>query len=258
LKTAYEGQFYEVIAVEENSDNMLKIYNFSIEGSDDGAEYEQKLKLLQSLVAAGKLGEAGRWHAGQMVAICFDHHLYYPLFAFDGPVPLKMRPLSFDSTSEVQFVRDLERFYNSEVGAKIIGKRSLYLLRNADTKSKGLGFALAGNFYPDFLLWLVDDDNGHQWLSFIDPKGLRQVNLSDPKLSLYSEVKVLEGKLGDSKLTLNSFVLSSTPFGLLVNVTCDQHELESRNVLFMSEGGDNYLSKMFASMTLNGPKVEAD
>lgn len=116
----------------------------------------------------GKLGEASQWNAGRMVAICFDRHLYYPLFALEGDVPLKMRPLAFDAPSEVQFIRDLEIFYRSELGRQVLGNRSLYLLRNADTKAKGLGFALAGNFYPDFLLWLVDTDK--QSLSFIDPK----------------------------------------------------------------------------------------
>lgn len=38
---------------------------------------------------------------------------------------------------------------------------------------------------------------GRQWLSFIDPKGLRQRSLSDPKLGLYKEVKVIEKKLAD-------------------------------------------------------------
>lgn len=125
------------------------------------------------------------------MAICFDCHLYYPLFAIEGDVPLKMRPLAFDAPSEIQFVRDLEAFYQSSLGRQLIGKRSLYLLRNADTKNKGLGFALADNFYPDFLLWLVDDTTGEQWLNFIDLKGLRQMNLNDPKLGLYKEVKVL-------------------------------------------------------------------
>jgi hypothetical protein len=145
----------------------------------------------------------------------------------------------------VQFVRDLEAFYKSPLGQKVIGKRSLYLLRNADTKDKGLGFALAGNFYPDFLLWLVDDESGKQWLSFVDPKGLRQMNLNDPKLGLYREVKVLQSKLGDPNLVLNAFIVSGTQFTSLLNVSCKQKELEERNVLFMPDGGQVYLKKMF-------------
>ena len=142
-------------------------------------------------------------------------------------------------------MRDLETFYNSPIGQKLIGKRSLYLLRNADTKAKGLGFALAGNFYPDFLLWLVDDETGEQWLNFIDPKGLRQMNLNDPKLGLYKEVKVLQEKLNDPKLTLNAFIVSATKFTDLLNVPCKQSDLEKRNVLFMPDGGHIYLQKMF-------------
>ena len=245
LKSAYEGQFYDIVTVKEDDDTLLKVYQFEIEDTEDGEAYEKKLKQLQALVRDGKLGEASQWNAGQMVAICFDSHLYYPLFAIEGAVPLKMRPLAFDAPSEIQFVRDLEAFYQSPLGQQIIGKRSLYLLRNADTKAKGLGFALAGNFYPDYLLWLVDEETGQQCLNFIDPKGIRQMNLTDPKLGLYKEVKVLQDKLGDPMLTLNAFILSGTAFGDLLNVTCKQQELEERNVLFMDEGGPAYLKKMF-------------
>jgi hypothetical protein len=182
LKAAYEGQFYDIVNVREDDDALLKVYHFEIESTEDGEAYEQKIKALQVLVKDGKLGEANEWSAGQMVAICFDSHLYYPLFSTadglpmnNGSVPLKLRPLSFDAVSEVQFVRDLEAFYKSDLGRKVIGKRSLYLLRNADNKSKGLGFALAGNFYPDFLLWLVDDETGEQWLNFCRSEGPVQV-----------------------------------------------------------------------------------
>ena len=101
-----------------------------------------------------------------MVAISFGQHLYYPLLSPepDAVVPFKMRPMAISEPSEIQFVTVLMAFYDSSPGkAKLHGK-SLYLLRNADTRSKGLGFALAGNFYPDFLLWLVDDTTGKQWL----------------------------------------------------------------------------------------------
>lgn len=150
-------------------------------------------------VETGSLGEVSQWQMGQMVVTSFAASLYYPWLAEVTNPPVKMRPLEFAAKSEVNFVRDLEAFYKSSLGQSMIGKRSLYLLRNADNKAKGLGFALAGNFYPDFLLWLVDGETGEQWLSFVDPKGLRQVNLTDPKLGLYKEVKVIQGKLAKSK-----------------------------------------------------------
>jgi len=249
LKNAYEGQFYEVVNVKEDDESLVKVYHFEIDNDEDGAEYEAKIKALQTLVIEKKIGEASKWNAGSMVAICFDKHLYYPLFSILGDVPLKMRPLSFDVPSEVQFIKDLESFYQSPLGKDTIGDRSLYLLRNADSKAKGLGFALAGNFYPDFLLWLVDDKTGKQWLSFIDPKGLRQMSLSDPKLNLYKEVKVIEDKLGDPNLVLNAFIVSVTKFSDLINKTSTQNKLEERNVLFMSDGPDTYLRKMFGKLT---------
>jgi len=217
---------------------MLKVYHFDIQDTDDGKIYLERLEELKKLVASGTLGEVRSWNGGsQMVAICFDRHLYYPLMSIQGDVPLKMRPLAFDAPSEIRFVQDLEAFYNSPKGQAAVARRSLYLLRNADTKPKGLGFALAGNFYPDFLLWLVDDASGKQWLSLVDPKGIRQMGLNDPKFGLYKEVKVLQEKLADPDLVLNAFVLSATPVTDLINVTSTEQELEDRHLLFM--GSEN-------------------
>lgn len=258
LKKGYEGQFYEIAHIDEDHGSMLKLYQFEIDNSDDGLEYLAKLEVLKQLVADGKIGEASQWNAPNMVAISFDRHLYYPLLALEDKdaVPLKLRPLGFDAESEWLFVRDLEAFYHSPAGKEVIGARSLYLLRNADSEKKGLGFALAGNFYPDFLLWLVDDATGQQWLSFVDPKGIRNLDLSHPKLRLYKEVKTLESTLasqakpGEPPLVLNAFVLSATRFADLLNVgdPAKKIELEDRHVLFMEEGGASYLEKMFARM----------
>lgn len=256
LKKGYEGQFYDITHIDEDHGSMLKLYQFEIENSDEGLEYQKKLEVLQELVSDGKIGEASQWSANHMMAISFDRHLYYPLLSLEDKdaVPLKLQPLAFDAPSEWEFVRDLEAFYNSPAGKEAIGQRSLYLLRNAASQDKGLGFALAGNFYPDFLLWLVDDNTGHQWLTFVDPKGLRNLDLSHPKLKLYQEVKTLEATLvkpGEAPLVLNAFVLSPTNFADLLNVgdSTKKAELEDRHVLFMEEGRDSYLSKMFARIS---------
>ncbi|ANG62605.1 type III restriction endonuclease subunit R [Marinobacterium aestuarii] len=258
LKKGYEGQFYDITRIDEDHGSVLKLYQFEIENNDDGLEYQKKLEVLKQLVTDGKIGEASQWSAPHMVAISFDRHLYYPLLALEDKdaVPLKLRPLAFDAPSEWEFVHDLEAFYNSPDGKEAIGARSLYLLRNADSEKKGLGFALAGNFYPDFLLWLVDDATGKQWLTLVDPKGLRNLDLSHPKLGLYKEVKTLEktladqAKPGESPLVLNAFVLSPTKFSDLLNVgdPTKKAELEDHHVLFMEEGGARYLTKMFAKL----------
>lgn len=259
LKTGYEGQFYDIVHVDENDGSLLKGYQILLDNTPDGQTYLEQLETLKRLVIDGQIGQVSKQCPPHMVAICFDRHLFYPLLGFESDdgkkqVPLKLTPLGIGAESEVQFVRDLEEYYSTPAGKAAIGNRSLYLLRNASTASKGLGFALAGNFYPDFLLWLVDDVSGKQWLSFVDPKGIRNLDLSDPKLGLYQEVKVLEqtlvkqAKPGDSALVLNAFILSSTLFSDLLNVGggCTQADLEARHVLFMEEGAQTYLDKMFS------------
>lgn len=248
MKSAYEGQFYTSIELKSDNDALLKIVQFEIEDTDEGNLYKARLEQLQKLITSGDIGQASSWNASNMVAICFDKHLYYPLFSIEGDVPLKMRPILFDAQSEVQFIHDLENFYASDKGRMLIGDRSLYLLRNADNKNKGLGFALAGNFYPDFLLWLVDDKKETQWLSFIDPKGIRNMDLSSPKFGLYKEVKLIQDKINDPKLIINAFILSVTKFKDLLNFNSSQEDLEKRNILFMAEESEKYLSKMFSAM----------
>jgi hypothetical protein len=99
----------------------------------------------------------------------------------------------------------------------------------------------------------VDESAGTQWLSLIDPKGLRNLNLTHPKLSLFKEVKAIEDTLnsqakpGEPRLFLNSFVLSSTKFADLVNVGgyTTKKELEDRHILFMEDGPAEYLRLLF-------------
>ncbi|TMO02423.1 DEAD/DEAH box helicase family protein [Pseudoalteromonas sp. S558] len=246
LKNAYEGQFFEVTHVHEDDPGMLKVYNFEIDESDDGFEYSARLEELQEIVASGDVGEAKKWEAPGVVAVTFDKHLYYPLMSIDkdAGLPLKMRPMAFDAPSEIQFVTELQEFVDSKRGQEIIGDKSIYLLRNADTKAKGLGFALAENFYPDFLLWLVDDATGEQWLSLIDPKGIRQIDLNSGKFGLYKEIKNYE----QDNLNLSSFILSGTSFNDLLNVSLSKDELEGANVVFMEDGKDVYLEKIIRGM----------
>mgnify|MGYP000368541767 CR=1 FL=1 len=246
LKNAYEGQFFEVTHVHEDDPGMLKVYHFEIEDTEDGFSYSSRLEQLQKLVVAGELGKAKDWDAPGMVAITFDKHLYYPLMSIEhnASVPLKMRPTAFDAPSEVQFVKDLEEFLSTPKGQSVIGDKSIYLLRNADTKAKGLGFALAENFYPDFLLWLVDDATGQQWLSLVDPKGIRQIDLNSGKFGLYQEIK----KYQQDDLSLSAFILSGTPYGELINVSKDKEELEKANVVFMEDGPHVYLEKIINGM----------
>lgn len=158
-------------------------------------------------------------------------------------LPFKMQPLDMKEGSEIAFISDLQAAYETGKLREWIGDKELYLLRNAANKSKGLGFALAGSFYPDFLLWIVDKVSGQQWLTFIDPKGIRNMSLNHPKFGLQGEVKKLEQEL-QSSINLNAFILSITKQQDLINVAdIDRQVFEDKHILFMDDA--HYLAKMF-------------
>ena len=116
--------------------------------------------------------------------------------------------INLDGT-EMRFVDYLKAYVDNHA-AELVDK-SLYLLRN---KSKvGMGFFEAGNFYPDYILWI--DTPETQYISFIDPKGLMHIRPDDPKIEFYKTIKELETRLAptaDGKtVVLNSFIMSGTP-----------------------------------------------
>ncbi len=62
-------------------------------------------------------------------------------------------------------------------------------------------------------------------------------------------VKRIEARLGDPDVVLNSFILSPTPYQDLIWSPKPMAELlERRHVLFMEDGGDTYLSRLFRAI----------
>ena len=57
--------------------------------------------------------------------------------------------------SEERFVSDLRAYWEAEKDKSLAGKE-IFLLRNL-SRGKGVGFFEESNFYPDFILWIVDE-----------------------------------------------------------------------------------------------------
>ncbi|MCX7024684.1 MAG: SNF2-related protein [Spirochaetes bacterium] len=85
----------------------------------------------------------------------------------------RLAPLS---KSERHFVEDIKSFH--DCNTECFETRDLYLLRNL-SKGRSIGFFKAGNFYPDFILWLLA--GGKQHVILVDPKGIRNPGWDDPK-----------------------------------------------------------------------------
>ncbi len=251
LKAAYEGQFYEVVTVDDSNGSMLDKYQFSLPDNDEGNEIKQRLEALADGISEFSNGVKPVYGGDKgLQMLCFDGHLYAPIFACleRQDLPFSIQPLAIGDKSELCLISDL-------VNAKASGKLSewtqgkdLYLLRNAANKSKGLGFALAGNFYPDFLLWLVDNQTGKQWLSLIDPKGIRNMDLDNAKFGLHDELQKLARELRIETPILSAFILSITKQADLLNVGhLTTQDFADKHILFM-DGNQVYLKRMFKMM----------
>ena len=109
-----------------------------------------------------------------------------------------------------------------------------------------MGFFEAGNFYPDFIMWLIRDSK--QYITFVDPKGLRNVDVANgAKVNFYATIKELEAQLGDSSIVLNSFIVSTTSFNALneVQSTMTKAELEEKHIVFQKDDRETYIGKIF-------------
>lgn len=257
FQSVYEEDHMEMRPVDD--DKIPEEYLFEVERTDEGNVWHQNLLELKALVEkeAIPVKEINQWSPNEaFVAIAFPQHLYTPLFyqKKDAQLPFTMKPLSLGAESEARFVKDLECFYNDPKNAVYFKDCDMYLMRNAATKLKGIGFAQAGNFYPDFLLWFVNKNTGRQYLTFVDPKGLRNIPFESPKLNFAKEIKNLEEKINqergeNEKIVLNSVILSDTKRDVLENLFGHSaEEYEAKNVFFLEEGRDGYLPKVFEAV----------
>lgn len=252
LQTVYEDEHREMRPL--NGNWIPDEYLFEIENTDAGRLWEKNLRELQHICENEEVpfSEVNQWQQRNsgFVVIAFKRHLYSPLFYDKNKnlLPFTYKPVSLGAASEEKFVQDLQEFYHSTAGKEYFKDIDLYLMRNAADKLKGIGFAQAGNFYPDFMMWIIDKITGQQYLTFIDPKGLRNIPFDSPKLNFAKEIKSLQEAVnqGNEKpIILNSVILSSTrKDDELLNQHSDK-EYASKHILFLDSGGFSYLPKLF-------------
>lgn len=236
-KAEFERPHTQYRDLSPDDPNFIKEYRIRVD--QDREEVLAKLNELKELVISGKLKEEG-WTFDSLVALGFSRHLYRPLLHLGSKV-FEVSPVPLN-VGERDFVEDLRCFY--ERNEELFANRELYLLRNM-SRGRGIGFFEDGNFYPDFILWIVQDDR--QYISFIDPKGIRNISgLSDPKIRFSETIKELEARLGDATVSLSSFIIASTPFKAVGWwAGDDKSEFEQRNVLFQADDKPHYISTMF-------------
>ena len=198
-------------------------------------EIISKLEQIKTLIENKQLRDI---EGERFLSIMFSQHLYQPLIYANNSF-IEVKPVELNE-GERDFVVDLKKFYEENKG--LFQGKEMYMLRNR-SRGRGIGFFEAGNFYPDFILWLVIGDQ--QRIVFIDPKGIRNLEgMEDPKIKFHQTIKQLETRLGDPQVKLTSFIISNTQFGSVAFWGTSKDEFEAHNVLFQTEDKNVYVKKI--------------
>lgn len=240
-KSEWELPHLEYQELKADDPNIVTEYRFLLDKSEE--EVLSKLEQLKVAINSGKLKELNlaKYAHGRFTPINFDRHIYAPLIHIaKATTTIEVMPVHLNE-GERDFVLHLQEY--AEKNKEFFNGKELYLLRN-QSKGRGIGFFEANNFYPDFIMWLVAADK--QYVTFIDPKGLRNMSsYSWKKIEFAKVVKDIENRLGDPTIVLNSFIISTTPYADdgLWKQKMTKAEFEDCHVFFQ-EDAVGYIKKM--------------
>jgi len=236
-KAEFEKDHLEYRTLTLDDSNFISDYRFLVDQSRK--DIVTRLEEIKRIVESGELRNV---EFQGLSTVMFGAHLYQPLVYVKSDL-IEVKPVALNE-GERDFLRDLQRFYNEN--KDFFKSKELYLLRNL-SRGKGIGFFEAGNFHPDFILWLLE--GSRQYINFIDPKGLRNLRgPEDPKIAFHKTIKTIQNDLRaqDPEITLNSFIISNTrlPEVSWWSGGMTKEQFEERNVLFMQEDKATYIGKM--------------
>lgn len=243
----YRKQAWELPHLEYQELSELDLENQTYVSEDEECYYRclidaTETELINKLHELKELIEKKRltpWEYRGIKALWFDRHLFQPLLYIKDKI-VEIQPVPLNK-GEMQFVTDLNLCLDNNLN--LLAGRELYLLRNL-SRGRGVSFFEAGNFYPDFLLWIVNGDQ--QKVCFIDPKGLSRLHPNDLKIEFSRKIKEIEGRLADPTVTLESFILSTTPYHVLKMMwRLEKEELSEKHVLFQ-EDGEDYIKELLS------------
>lgn len=246
-RSEWEAKFLEYRELQPDDGNFVAEYSFRV--PDAETDIKAELEAIRSEMATGRMLDHRN---GGLTALSFDRHLYTPLISLSATSSELSPGDARLNAGECDFVEAVRRYH--QTNPTVLNGKELYLLRNR-SRGKGLGFFEAGNFYPDFLLWVVD--GAKQSIAFVDPKGLRNLEgKSDPKIELAKTIKDRERALGDKNIQLESFLWSETKYAQVQwNRREDRlsvEELERAHVLFPADNPSEAVGRLLAMLLSRG------
>jgi len=150
--------------------------------------------------------------------VFFRNHLYQPLLAKTSRVSNKIVAISPEGLNEGEekLVLGIRNYVDEH--SDLFEGRMVYLLRNIPRA--GVGFYKNTWFYPDFIMWIVDE--GKQYIVFLEPHGMVfSSGLDDEKVQLAEDIKEIEQKVNAETdigcvVSLDSFIISVSQPGAVV------------------------------------------
>ena len=254
LKSKWESMYMETVYLTPDDPNFFEEY--TVEVRQDKDKWIERLKKLREQIMSGNLEQDFAIEASWIQAMRFDQHIYYPLLCLTekdrdrnkiledkdtGEPLIKISPVALN-VGEQTFVKQVRQYYDTNKDGNLKGKE-LYLLRNESRR--GIGFFVASNFYPDFILWVNDGEKQH--VTFIDPKGIRNLKgLNDPKIQLFRQLRdKVQPSLGDPNIILDSYIVSNTNYKD-VSFWAERSQFAECHVVFQND--DDYLNTMFTKI----------
>ena len=254
----YIAKFYRLVQQQVNTDNMT----LDTLGKDDPNLNFGKWKisfrtedteLIQQMREYGeemkRLAEAGAIYASSVtpsLAVYIESHLYQPLLAIGTKEDLQITPPALVK-SEQDFVKDLHNYLQKQCGT-FLSSKQVFLLRN-QSRGTGVGFYLNEGFYPDFILWMLDDQK--QRIVFIEPHGMvhEAINKYNDKILLYKRLRELSEKqhFEQKSVHMDSYIISTTDFPTLIGKHPDmtKQDFDNLHILCRNPLNPAYLSPIF-------------
>lgn len=245
-KSEWEAPYLVYSDFKETDKNYIDEYSITLFNKERFDEFEDLFKGIKEALDKNKRLDTYQDSLLNFHYFDFHNHMYTPLISVDKGIRIEVTPVSLNN-DEKFFVDRLKDY--CDLNPSIFVDKRMYLLRN---KSKvGMGFFEAGNFYPDYIMWIAENDK--QYITFIDPKGIMMLdkNINNPKILFYKTIKDLETRLqpscSDIEIILNSFIMSGTSAADAISFYgVKKVEFESKNVVFLED--NDCIEKMMAKV----------
>ena len=221
----------EVVTLSKDDPNNVVSYEVSVDVTED--QLVRDASELAYSACEGRYNELQNWYEGLKIGIIRSQvHAYQPLLHARKDRTITVQPVPLD-VNERRVVEGLEKLIQN--GDPCLQGKELFLIRNL-TRGRGVSFFDDFGYYPDFIVWLKDDNQQH--VLFLDPKGLSRFGRRErKKVQLHHEIAEIEERVreNDPDLYLRAYILSVTPASEIDDGGRSMSEWKEDGVYFLNE-----------------------